>query len=327
MIGKERIVIGLISALVTVFLILLFVIGLGFTREEEEEKEERPTFAERFRDDYSIYSLELPDSLTFAGEEVPVDYFDVRESLDRELLVNTYWQSNTILLIKRANRYFPMIEDILEAHNIPEDFKYLPLIESDLTNSISPAGAVGFWQFLKGTARDYGLEVNYQVDERYNLEKATEAACEFLHDAHERFGSWTLAAAAFNFGRTATIRQLNRQQADSYYNLLLNEETSRYIFRILAMKLIMNNQEQYGFNIREEDLYPPVPYYKVEVDTTVEDFAEFSRELSINYKLLKIMNPWLRENYLRNPRGKTYEIKIPEKGYRDYQKIYSNYKQ
>jgi len=325
MIGKDRLVIGLISALITVILILIFIIGLGFTGQEEEEK--KPTFSQKFRDDYSIYSLNLPDSLSFAGENVPVDYFDVRESLDRELLVNTYWQSHSILLIKRANRYFPMIEDILRENNIPEDFKYIPLIESELTHSISPAGAVGFWQFLKGTARDYGLEVNYQVDERYNIEKSTEAACEFLHDAHERFGSWTLAAAAFNFGRFATARQLERQEADSYYNLILNDETARYIFRILAMKLILNNPEKYGFNIREEDLYYPIPYTKVEVDTTVQDLAKFADQFSINYKLLKIMNPWLRENYLRNPRGKTYQIKIPDEGYRDYQKLFANHKQ
>jgi len=220
-----------------------------------------------------------------------------------------------------------MIEEILREHNIPEDFKYIPLIESELTHSISPAGAVGFWQFLRGTARDYGLEVNYQVDERYNIEKSTEAACEYYKDAYERFGSWTLAAASFNFGRSATARQLERQEADSYYNLILNQETARYIYRILAMKLIINNPEKYGFNLREEDLYYPIPYTKVEVDTTVQDFAKFAEQFSINYKLLKIMNPWLRENYLRNPRGKTYEIKIPEKGYRDYQKLFTNHKQ
>ena len=325
MIGKDRTVIGLITALVTVSLILIFVIGLGFTNNEQEN--EAPTFTQKFRNNYSIYSLKLPDSLTFAGEEVPVEHFDVREALDRELLVNTYWQSHSLLLIKRANRYFPMIEGILREHNIPEDFKYIPLIESELTHSISPAGAVGFWQFLRGTARDYGLEVNYQVDERYNIEKSTEAACGFIKDAHERFDSWTLAAAAFNFGRSAMARQVERQEAESYYNLMLNEETARYIYRILAMKLIINNPEKYGFNLRKEDLYYPIPYTKVEVDTTVQNFAKFAEQFSINYKLLKIMNPWLRENYLRNPRGKTYEIKIPEDGYRDYQKLFSRHKQ
>lgn len=323
--GKDRTVIGLVTALVTVILILIFVIGLGFTNNGQ--KKEEPTFTQKFRNDYSIYSLKLPDTLDFAGEPVPVDHFDVREALDRELLVNTYWQSHSLLLIKRANRYFPMIEEILKENNIPEDFKYIPLIESELTHSISPAGAVGFWQFLRGTARDYGLEVNYQVDERYNIEKSTEAACEYYKDAYERFGSWTLAAAAFNFGRSATARQLERQEADSYYNLILNQETARYIYRILAMKLIINNPEKYGFNLREEDLYYPIPYNKVEVDTTVQDFAKFAEQFSINYKLLKIMNPWLRENYLRNPRGKTYEIKIPKEGYRDYQKLFSRHKQ
>ncbi len=323
--GKDSTVIGLVTALVTVILILIFVIGLGFTKDEQ--KKEDPTFKQKFRNNYSIYSLDLPNSLTFAGEEVPVDHFDVREALDRELLVNTYWQSHTLLLIKRANRYFPMIEEILREHNIPEDFKYIPLIESELTHSISPAGAVGFWQFLRGTARDYGLEVNYQVDERYNIEKSTEAACEFFKDAYEKFDSWTLAATAFNFGRSATARQLERQDAESYYNLILNQETARYIYRILAMKLIINNPERYGFNLREEDLYYPIPYTKVEMDTTVQDFAKFAERFSINYKLLKIMNPWLRENYLRNPRGKTYEIKIPEDGYRNYQKLFTHHKQ
>lgn len=325
MIGEERTVFRLVSALITVGLIFVFVFGLGFTSNKEEEED--PVFVRQFRNDYSIYSLNLPDSLSFAGEKVPVDYFDVREALDRELLVNTYWQSHSLLLIKRANRYFPMIEDILEKNDIPEDFKYIPLIESELTHSISPAGAVGFWQFLEGTAKDYGLEVNSQVDERYNLEKSTAAACEFFKDAYEKFDSWTLAAAAFNFGRSAIDRQLKRQGADSYYNLILNEETARYLYRILSMKLILNDPEKYGFNLREEDLYYPVPYRKVKVDTTVQDFAEFAEQFSINYKQLKIMNPWLRENYLKNSRGKTYHIKIPKEGYRDYQKLFTHHKQ
>ncbi|MCF8335862.1 MAG: lytic transglycosylase domain-containing protein [Bacteroidales bacterium] len=325
MIGKERTVFRLVSALITVGLIFVFVFGLGFTSNKEEEED--PVFVRQFRNDYSIYSLNLPDSLSFAGERVPVDYFDVREALDRELLVNTYWQSHSLLLIKRANRYFPMIEDILEKNDIPEDFKYIPLIESELTHSISPAGAVGFWQFLEGTAKDYGLEVNSQVDERYNLEKSTAAACEFFKDAYEKFDSWTLAAAAFNFGRSAIDRQLKRQGADNYYNLILNEETARYLYRILSMKLILNDPGKYGFNLREEDLYYPVPYRKVKVDTTVQDFAEFAEQFSINYKQLKIMNPWLRENYLKNSRGKTYHIKIPKEGYRDYQKLFTHHKQ
>ncbi len=274
-----------------------------------------------FNRDYNIYSLELPDTLTFAGEQVPVGYFDVREDLDRELLVNTYWQSHTLLLIKRANRYLPQIDTILENQGIPDDFKYIPLIESELTNAVSPAGAVGFWQFLKGTGRDYGLQIDGQIDERYHLEKSTRAACRFFKESYQKFGSWTLAAASFNFGRSALQRQLERQEADNYYNLVLNQETARYIYRILALKLILENPDRYGFNIPAEDLYYPIPTYRVTVDTTVEDFAGFARAHGINYKYLKILNPWLRESYLKNPRGQPYHIQLPENGQRNYRRI------
>lgn len=323
MVKKEKKVFGIFSLLIAMGLILVFMAGLGFSTHPEKASEDPLT--KRFQDDYAIYSLKLPDSLTFAGEPVPLNYFDVREALDRELLVNTYWQSHSLLLIKRANRFFPTIERILKENNIPEDFKYLPLIESELTHAVSPAGAVGFWQFLKGTARDYDLEVNYQIDERYNLEKSTQAACDFLQESYEKFGSWTLAAAAFNFGRSAISKQLERQDAQSYYNLILNEETARYIFRILSMKLIINDPEKFGFNIPESDLYYPIPSFEVTVDTTVQDFARFAKQFSINYKLLKIMNPWLRENYLKNPQGKTYHIKIPKKGYRDYRNVIADH--
>lgn len=322
--NKDRRVLGLISALITVSMVLVLFVYLGLSSNGNEED---PTFTQRFQDDYSIYSLNLPDTLYFAGEQVPMSHFDVRESLDRELLVNTYWQSHSLLLIKRANRYFPRIEDILKENNIPEDFKYIPLIESEMLHSVSPAGAVGFWQFVRGTAGDYGLEVNSQVDERYNLEKSTEAASKFFRESYEKFGSWTLAAASFNFGRSATAQQLERQEADNYYNMILNDETARYIFRILSMKLIINDPKKYGFNIREEDLYYPIPFYEVEVDTTIDNFARFSEQFSINYKFLKIMNPWLRQAYLRNPQGKTYHIKIPKEGHRDYKKLFEADKQ
>ncbi len=316
--NKEKRFFRWFSFLLVGFLITVLVLNLSFTNTPVPKEE---SHTQKFQRDYSIYSLEMPDTLYFAGERVPVDYFDVREDLDRELLVNTYWQSHTLLLIKRANRYLPVIDSILEANDVPEDFKYVPLIESELTNAVSPAGAVGIWQFLRGTARDYGLKVNSQVDERYHVEKATEAACRFFKESYEKFGSWTLAAASFNFGRSALNRQLERQEAESFYNLILNQETARYIYRILALKLILDDPAQYGFNIRAEDLYYPIPSYEVEVDTTVEDFAKFARAHSINYKYLKILNPWLRENYLKNPHGKTYHIKIPRDGQRDYRRI------
>ena len=303
------------------FMMLTGFLVLSFSEDEGVEKE----FFERFQDDYSIYSIKLPDSLFFAGESVPVDFYDVREDLDRELLVNTYWQSHTLLYIKRANKYFPLIEDILEKNGVPEDFKYLPLIESDMTHVVSPSGAVGFWQLMKGTARDYGLEVNDEVDERYHLEKSTQAACDYLREAYEKFGSWTLAAASFNVGRSAIARQLEIQNTDNYYDLLLNTETGRYIYRLLAVKLILENPDKYGFHVRNEDLYYPITTEKVKLDSSVESFADYAKQHNLNYKELKSFNRWLRKPHLHNRNKKTYFIKVPvEETYRDYQNHFQN---
>ena len=270
---------------------------------------------------YVVKSPEIPNKLEFAGEKVPLDYFDVRESLDRELLVNTYFHSQTMWVIKKANRYFRIIEPVLKKFGIPDDFKYLAVVESNLSNVVSPAGAVGFWQILSGTANDYGLEVNDEVDERYDIEKSTEAACKFFKESYDTYENWTMVAASYNVGRRGINLQIERQKETDYYDLLLNDETARYLFRVLAIKIIMSNPSKYGFNIRKEDLYPSVPTYDVIVDTSVEDFADFAKSYGINYKLLKIFNPWLREKYLTNKNRKTYVIKIPEKGYRDYEKL------
>ncbi len=267
---------------------------------------------------YVVTSVPIPEVLDFAGERTPVQNFDVMESLDRELLINTYWQSHTLLLIKRSHRYFPVIEKILAKHGIPEDFKYLPVAESDLMNLTSPARAVGYWQFLKATAQEYGLEVNSEVDERYHLEKSTEAACKFLLRSYELYGNWTMAAASYNVGRTGLNRQIERQDSRYYYDILLNEETGRYIYRLLALKLIMSEPEKYGFIFDKDELYPPIPVYHVTVDSSVEDFARFASTYSINYKVLKLFNPWLRDNKLTNTKGKTYQISIPRKGYREF---------
>jgi hypothetical protein len=263
---------------------------------------------------YSVYPVDLPAKLQFAGEKVPLEYFDVKEDLDKELLINVYWQSHTMLLIKRANRYFPIIENVLRKNGIPADMKYLAVAESDLTNSVSPDQAVGFWQFVDGTARDYRLEVNDEVDERYHIEKSTEAACVFLKESYNRYGSWTMAAASYNMGRSGLNEQIERQKSDYYYDLLLNEETGRYIYRVLAIKLILSNPEEYGFYAGDKDLYPVIPTYEVTVDGTVEDFADFASKYGINYKVLKIFNPWLRDKMLTNPHKKTYYLRIPKDG-------------
>ena len=272
-------------------------------------------FEKKLVNDYNVYALPLPEKMDFAGEAVPLKNPDIRERMDRELLVNTYWQSNGLLLFKRANKYFPQIEPLLKKYGLPDDFKYLAVAESGLEYTSSPAGASGIWHFMKGTGLEYGLEINDYVDERYNLEKATMVAAEYLKKAKEKFGSWTMAAASYNAGVGGMNKQINRQKETSYYDLLLNDETSRYVFRILALKEIMTHPQQYGFNFREKDLYTNIPTFTVKVDTPVEDWAEWVKPYGINYKILKLHNPWLRDTYLKNASGKEYFIEIPEKGY------------
>ena len=287
----------------------LLIINL-FTASTFEGKE-KEQFESNFHNNYKIFALNLPIELDFANENVPLKLIDVKEKMDRELLVNTYWQSQTLLLLKRSNRYFPVIEKILKEEEVPEDFKFLALMESGLTNVVSPAGATGFWQLMKDAAKERELEVNSIIDERYHLEKSTRAACAYLKEAKEKFGLWTLAAASYNMGMTGLSNQLERQKATNYYDLVLNEETSRYIFRILAAKLILSNPKDYGFIYRDEDLYGPLRFKEFEVDTTINNLADFAFENGINYKTLKYLNPWLRDGYLPNSSGKNYIIQIP----------------
>ncbi len=269
-------------------------------------------YKEKFLSDYKIYAVPHPDELDFAGENVPFDDIDVKERFDRELLVNTYWQSQTMLFFKRANRWFPVIESILKEEGLPDDFKYLAIIESGLTNAVSPAGARGFWQFLSGTGKDMGLEIRNDVDERYHVEKSTRAASKYLKEAYEEFGSWTLAAAAYNMGKSALRRQMKNQYVDNYYDLNLNEETARFVFRILAIKHIFSNPIASGFHFREKDLYPPLEYDILKIDTSITDLPKFAIDIGINYKTLRQFNPWLRTYSLSNQNNKTYKIKIPE---------------
>jgi hypothetical protein len=258
---------------------------------------------------------DFPVKLDFAGEETPLKISDVKERLDRELLVNVNLHASTILAIKRANRAFPVIEPILKKNGIPDDFKYLAVIESGLVNVVSPAGARGIWQFMPDTAKERGMEVNENVDQRYDLEKSTQAACSYFLSAKGKFGSWTLAAASYNGGMTGVNKQIDIQKVTNYYDLLLTEETSRYVFRILALKEIMENPVKYGYTIASEDLYATLPTKKIEIDSTITDLADFAKGQGINYKILKIHNPWLRETKLINDTGKKYQIEIPLKGY------------
>lgn len=272
-------------------------------------------YKQLFRSKYNVYALEVPKELTFAEEQMPLYDFEVFERMDRELLINTYWQTQTILIHKRANRWFPVIEPILKRNGIPDDFKYIPVVETGFLNLTSPAGAVGFWQFMENTAREHGLEVNAQVDERYHVEKSTQAACDYFNKMYKDLGNWTMVAAAYNMGLTGVKTQINRQGTKNYYDLVLNQETSRYVFRIVAMKEIMEHSDDYGYRIRKKDLYPLIPTYTVKVDTAISDMAQFATRLNINYKTIKTFNPWLREAFLENKDKKAYYIQIPKIGY------------
>lgn len=306
------------------YVLLVAVLGLGWylisASGEESEIAYQPLNKNNTEDvsppagmsvqSNETFAVRLPDKISFAGEPIPLASMDVRERLDRELTVNSYWHSSTILLIKRAHRYFPTIERILRTHNIPEDFKYLALAESGLQNLTSPAGAKGFWQFMTAAAKEQGLIINSEVDERYHLEKSTEAACKYLQKLYDEFGSWTMAAAAYNMGQTGLRKQVERQGESNYFDLILSEETSRYVFRILALKTIHSAQDDFGFNLDVSDLYQPYDYNIVSIDATVSSWPEFCSANGITYRDLKLLNPWLREDKLSNASGRTYEVKV-----------------
>lgn len=285
--------------------VIVLAVILNFTYEDAIKS------INPFPQSYKIVTPAIPKNLNFCGESVPIYNIEVRERIEREFIVNTYWHSATLLLLKNANRWFPVIEPILKRNGIPDDFKYMSMIESNLTNAVSPAGAVGFWQLMKASADRYKLEVNDEIDERYNVEKSTEAACKYLKESYEKYGNWTMSAGSYNMGINGVSTQMERQKADNYYNLVMNEETSRFVARIISMKYIHQNPENYGFDINESDLYPPFKTKNVVVNYKVEHWADFAKENGINYKTLKYFNPWLRDNFLTNKENKTYEIKIP----------------
>ena len=274
-------------------------------------------FATSYKSENSVVSksTHFPASIDFSGENVPLNISDVKERFDRELLVNANLDASTLLIIKRANRAFPVIEPILKKYNVPDDFKYLAVAESALMNATSSAGAKGFWQFMPETAKEKGMEVNEMVDERYHLIKSTEAACKYLLEAKNKFGSWTLAAASYNGGLAGVNKQIDIQGVKNYYDLLLTEETHRYVFRILALKEIMKNPKLYGFELKDIELYQNIPTRKLDIDSSILDLASFAKNQGINYKILKIHNPWLRDKKLLNLNRKRYVLEIPTEGY------------
>jgi membrane-bound lytic murein transglycosylase D len=305
-----------------IFLLIAFAVFEGFYYSRNREKTAGDLdYQKAFLHSNKIFALVLPDKAEFAGEVAPLGLYYVREGLDRELMVNTYWHSSTLLMLKKSNRYFQIIVPILRKNNIPEDFKYLALIESGLTNIQSQAGAAGFWQFVPATGKHFGLEISDQVDERYHVEKATEAACKLLRGSYNKYGSWTLAAAAYNVGEGRISKELERQDAKTYYDLYLPEETMRYVYRIIALKLLYEHPTEYGYFIRKKDLYPAIPTYTVTVDSSINNLPVFAKTMSINYRLLKEFNPWLRSDKLTNASKKKYTLTLPRKGFEDFDKL------
>lgn len=297
-------ILRLFSILSVVFITLLFINAIQKPKADPKTNTSKS---------YKIRALKLPRNLNLAGERVPTDKQDVKERMDRELLVNTYWQSNGLLMIKRAHKYFPILEPLLKEYGLPDDFKFLALAESGFTDETSSVGAAGMWHFMKATGKEYGLEINDNVDERYDIKKSTKVAAEYLKKAKDRFGTWTLAAASYNAGNYGIARRLEEQKVDNYYDALLPDETERYIFRIVALKEIINHPKKYGFVFEKKDLYKSQKTYTLKVDTVITNIASFAKSFGINYKELKIQNPWLRENKLNNKSRKVYEIRIPIK--------------
>jgi hypothetical protein len=305
----------LVAAYFLTFFVIAFAVVRLFVQASEDTAD--ASYKADMRQNYTNYLPVLPDKLDFCGEKVPLEYFDVRESLEREILKTMYWHSETFLYLKRANRYFPTMRKILKKNGVPEDFLYLCVTESGMTNAVSPAKAVGFWQLLEATGKENGLEITSEVDERYNFEKSTEAACSYLKQAYAKFGNWTMVAAAYNCGQAGAQRLVRTQGETSYYDLKHNTETGRYVYRILAYKLLMTNPEDYGFVFRDKDLYPELKTETVEVDTTITNLYAFSKQVAGNYKMLKLLNPWLRDTKLTNPKGKVYKIAVLKEGARE----------
>ncbi len=285
---------------------------IGFSLKKPDPGTTPVEFTPEGRPQYKWYAPPLPSTFEFAGEAVPLDRWDVREKMDREVLSNSYLHGSQLYTLKLAGRYFPIIEERLKANGIPDDFKYVCVAESSLQqNALSGVGAASFWQFMKETGPHYGLEINEEVDERFNIVKATDAACKYFKDAKEKFGSWTGAAASYNCGQGGYNNQCDFQGCKNYYDMIFPDETNRYVYRILALKYILSHAKNFGFMIESSDEYKPLKYRVVVVDKTIENLADFAAENKTNYKMLKIFNPWLRAHKLTVRNGKKYEVALP----------------
>lgn len=304
---------------VTSCLIIIIFIGTCCWAVTKSKTENEPI---RYNCENTITSPPVPSEITFAGEEVPIDVYWVYESLDRELIINSYQHSKTLRIFKLSSRIFPIIEKILKEEGVPDDFKYLCVAESGLENVTSPANAGGYWQFIPSTAKIYGLEISNDVDERCHLEKSTRAACKFLKKLKNQFGSWTMAAAAYNRGEGGLQNAVDDQKREQYWDLWLNAETSRYIFRILSFKLLFENPQTYGIKICPAQMYHPIETKKINITSSITSLPRFADEHHVTYREIRNLNPWIRNNKLTVSPGKSYQIEIPKKSKDNYRTLF-----
>lgn len=297
-------------AIIAIILSLTAIGGQIFLFATERENAD-DTYKKALQADYRVYAPVLPDTLTFCGERVPLESYYVREALDKELMVNMYWQSNTLLWMKRTARYFPTIEAILKENGLPGDLKYLCVIESGLAPVGSSAGAQGYWQFMKATGQSYGLEVSDEIDMRNHLELSTRAACRCFKSLYGRFGSWSMVAAAYNLGENGVARRATSQEISSYYDLKTPNETTRYLFRILAVKILMQQPQEHGYFLRQCDLYPPIPTRDVTLSGQNVDLYAFAKANGTTYKMLRDLNPWIQTDRLKNKNNASYTVQLP----------------
>lgn len=308
------------TIILSVFFVVIFVATCCFAVNKNDKGQ---TFVKH---DYhnTLTSPPMPEVMQFAGEDVPLDVYWVHEALDRELIINCYQHSKTLRILKLSGRVFPIIENILKEEDVPDDFKYLCVAESGLENVTSPANAGGYWQFIPSTAKIYGLEVSNDVDERCNLEKSTRAACKYLKKLKNQFGSWTMAAVAYNRGEAGLQNAIDDQKQKRYWDLWLNSETSRYLFRILSFKLIFENPTEYGVSLCPAQLYHPVETKKITVNSSIQSLPRFAEEHHVTYREIRNLNPWIRNNKLTVPAGKSYVIEIPKKSKQSYKELYKH---
>lgn len=311
---KNKLVYLLVGLLLG-FVAMIFIFAVVAPSNEDQ------AYQKLFARNTRIFIPETPASAIFCNEAAPLDHYFVHEAFEREIITTSFMHTSTILMFKRANRFFPTIEPILKRNGIPDDFKYLAVAESNLGNVTSPAGAEGFWQFMKITGQQYGLEINGDVDERYNLEKATEAACKYLKDSYDIFKNWTLVAASYNRGMDGMKKAIEKQHVKNYYDLYLNDETARYLFRILAFKEIWLHPVKYGFYLHTRDFYPPIPTRTITVDSAIHDLPAFAKGLKINYRILRELNPWIQGYALPNKTRKRYTILLPVEGATSYKML------